>query len=65
MIKTKAVIEIELNGHTYRMDCPNDAPIGAVHDALCIMKAYVVRKMQEIDKHESDQRAPSEVNNGN
>lgn len=56
MIKTKAVVEVVLNERTYTMDCPNDAPLGEVHDALCMMKACIVSRINEIQKLEQENK---------
>lgn len=50
MIKSKAVIEVKIGDRTYQMECPPEAPLGEVHDALCTMRYEVIQKMQEADK---------------
>lgn len=56
MIKNKAVVEIELNNRIYTMECPSDAPLGEVHDALCMMKSVLVNRINEIDKLENEKK---------
>lgn len=46
MIKTKAIVEVKVGERTYQMECPSDAPLGEVHDALCSMVNVVVQMMQ-------------------
>lgn len=58
MIKTKAVIEIDLNDRIYTMECPNDAPLGEVHDAICMMKHVIVNRISEV--HESEKKQCSQ-----
>lgn len=55
MLSTQVKLEVEVGERCYQFLCPNDAPIGEVHDALCTMKSFVVNRIQEADK------APNEV----
>lgn len=42
MIKNKAVVEVKIGDNSYSMDCPANAPLGEVHDALVLMKQEVI-----------------------
>jgi hypothetical protein len=46
MIKTKAVLEVKVKENIYSMECPADAPLGEVHDALVQMRQIVIGMMQ-------------------
>jgi hypothetical protein len=50
MIKPKSVLEIKIDERLYQLLCDNDAPLGAVHDALCQMRAFVVQRIVDLDK---------------
>jgi hypothetical protein len=59
MIKSKAVVEVTLNDRIYTMDCPQEAPLGEVHDALCMMKAVVIARINEYHKMEEENKIES------
>lgn len=46
MIKNKAVIEIKIGENIYSMECPVNAQLGEVHDALVQMRSIVINMMQ-------------------
>lgn len=50
MINTIAKLSVKIGERSYDLLCASDAPIGEVHDALCMMKSYVVKRIQEADK---------------
>jgi hypothetical protein len=62
MIRSKAVIEIKIGDNLYQMECPSNAQLGEVHDALVQMRQIVVNMMQahadqeqkEIDEEEQE-----------
>lgn len=59
MIKSKAVVEIKLNDRIYQMECPNESPLGEVHDALCMMKAVIIDRIKEIQSLEEKNKQPA------
>lgn len=50
MISNIAKLSIKIGERSYELLCACDAPIGEVHDALCAMKSYVVKRIQDADK---------------
>lgn len=46
MIRSKAVIEIKIGDNIYTMECPSNAQLGEVHDALVQMRSIVIGMMQ-------------------
>lgn len=58
MIRSKAVLEIKIGDNLYSMECPSQAQLGEVHDALVQMRSIVIGMMQShVDQ---DQRAKDE-----
>lgn len=54
MISNIAKLSVKIGERNYDLLCACDAPIGEVHDALCVMKSYVVKRIQDADKAPSD-----------
>lgn len=50
MLNNISKLEIKINERVYQFICDMDSPLGEVHDALSGMKAFVIQKMQEIEK---------------
>ncbi len=46
MIKTKAFIEVKIGENIYSTECPSNAQLGEVHDALVQMRHIVINMMQ-------------------
>jgi hypothetical protein len=57
VIRSKAVIEIKIGENLYQMECPSNAQLGEVHDALVQMRSIVIGMMQS--------HADQEQNKGN
>lgn len=49
MIKNKTVLEVKINDHVYQMECNADCTLGEVHDALHMMKNYIIERMQQVE----------------
>lgn len=49
MIKNKTIIEVKMNERIYQLECYPESPLGEVHDALCLMKSYVIERMKQDD----------------
>lgn len=56
MIKNKIILEVKVVERNYQLEVFPDSPLGEIHDALCMMKAFILTKMQEADK-----KPPSET----
>ena len=41
MLKHRSIIEFEVNGRTYRLECASQSPLEDVHQALMMMQDYV------------------------
>lgn len=52
-IKPKTTFEKKTGDHTYRFECDPDSPLGEIHDALAIMKSFVLEKIIENEKNET------------
>lgn len=46
MIKSKTIIEVKIGDNIYSVECPSNAQLGEVHDALVQMRFIVVNMMQ-------------------
>jgi hypothetical protein len=61
MIKTKAMIEVKYGDNIYSMECPANAKLGEVHDALVDMRNIVVGIMQShIDQDQKENESNEE-----
>jgi len=47
MIKNLTAVEVKMGERIYKLLCEIDSPLGEVHDVLCQMKAFVVKKINE------------------
>lgn len=53
-LKQKTILEVEIEGRAYQLECPIDAPLGQLHDALMQMKGYCVERMVQAQKEEQE-----------
>lgn len=61
MIRSKAVIEVKYGENIYSMECPSDAKLGEVHDALVDMRNIVVGMMQShVDRDQKENESDQE-----
>lgn len=63
MIKSKAILEVKIGERIYEFECPNDCPLGEVHDALVRMRSIVVQMMQAAQQQ--DELKKEEVKDAN
>lgn len=49
MIKNVTSLEHKIGERTYQFNCDPNSPLGEIHDALIIMRNFILQKMQEID----------------
>jgi hypothetical protein len=54
MIKQKPVLEVEIAGKRFELNCDSDSPLGSLHDALMQMKGWCVDRMIAAQKEEQD-----------
>jgi hypothetical protein len=50
MIKNRTVIEVEVKGREYRLECFSESPLDEVKDAIILMHNYVVERINAIPK---------------
>jgi hypothetical protein len=53
MIKQKTFLEVIRGTKTYHLICESDAQLGELHDVLSEMKGYVMQRMNDIMKQET------------
>jgi hypothetical protein len=58
MIKNKIVLEIEKNERKYQLELAHDSPLGEVFDILCMMKSYVIERINESQKKKQEEESP-------
>ncbi len=58
MLKQFTALEHKVGDHVYHFMCAPDSPLGEIHDALTIMKDYVVQRIQDQHKLEEASKAP-------
>ncbi len=49
MIKCKTVLHHKIGERVYNLEMENDSPLGEIHDALIVMRNFIIDKMKEID----------------
>lgn len=52
MIRQNTIIEIKICERTYQFHCTSDSPLGEIHDALCMMKHEIVKRIQDAQNKE-------------
>jgi hypothetical protein len=57
ILKVKAAEE-----RIHRFECPPNSPLGEIHDALCAMKAYVLKQMNECADTAQDSKTDEGTN---
>lgn len=57
MINSKTILEHKIGERTYQFFCDPNSPLGELHDALVLMRNFIIQKMQEIDQKQSE-KAP-------
>lgn len=68
MISNLTKLEVKIGEKLYQLICECDSPVGAVHDALCQMKAHVVKMIQDAQQAEKpacascEQPPPEDLN---
>ena len=57
MLKGFTALEHKIGERVYHLMCAPDAPLGEVHDAIAKMKEYVVQRMYDQHKAETEAAA--------
>jgi hypothetical protein len=52
MINSRTILEHKIGERAYQFFCDPNSPLGELHDALVVMRNFIIQKMQEIDKKE-------------
>lgn len=59
-IKSKTTFEKKTGDRIYVFECDPDSPLGEIYDALTLMRAFILEKIQENEKAESKDNVDSE-----
>lgn len=51
-VKNKVKIQVKIGEREYFLECEPESPLGEIHDALCMIKNYVIQKMVDAQKEE-------------
>jgi hypothetical protein len=54
MINSRTILEHKIGERVYQFFCDPNSPLGELHDALIIMRNFVIQKMQEIDQKKEE-----------
>lgn len=54
MIKNKTVLEHKVGDRVYEFYFSPDSPAGEIHDALVLIKGFVIERINEAQKKESE-----------
>ncbi len=49
MIKSKTLLEHKIGERIYEFHCDPNSPLGELHDALTVMRNFVIEKIKSID----------------
>ncbi len=55
MIKSKTLLEHKIGERVYEFHCDPNSPLGELHDALTVMRNFIIDKIRDID---SEKKAP-------
>lgn len=55
MIKCKTVLHHKIGERNYSLEVEPDSPLGELHDALVVMKNFVIAKMQDAEQHKPEE----------
>ena len=44
-LKNRTYLEVKIDGKVYALECDSNSCLGAVHDALAQMKAYIIDRI--------------------
>ena len=59
MFKQRLLLEVQgQNDRMYRLECPPESPAGEIFDAVCVMRAHILEKMNEITS--VDEKEPAQ-----
>jgi len=48
MIKNRTIIEVEVKGRQYRLECVSDSPLVEVSEAIAILNTFVSEKINAL-----------------
>ena len=60
MLKNIAILEVKKGERIYRMELENDSPLGECFDALSMMQAYVLERLQCAQKAVEEKKPAEE-----
>lgn len=58
MIKNKTVIEMEVKGRNYRLECSPDSPLNEVMEALSAIHECVAQRLKAVQETKQAQEEP-------
>jgi hypothetical protein len=50
MIKNRTIVEVEVNGRVFRLDCPQEGALEEVSQCLMIMQKYIAERLDDAKK---------------
>lgn len=62
MIKSITTLEHKIGERVYAFHCDPNSPLGELHDALTVMRSFIVDKMKAIDEQPKEE-CPQPCNN--
>jgi hypothetical protein len=61
MIKNKTVIEHKIGERVFEFVCNSDSPLGEIHDTLCVFKTFVIERILEAQKKETEKNETAPI----
>jgi hypothetical protein len=50
MLKNRTVIEVEVKGRVYRLECFSESPLEEVKEAIALMHGYISERISALPK---------------
>jgi hypothetical protein len=57
-LKNRTYLEVKIDNRIYALECDSSSSLGAVHDALAQMKAYIVERINTQSDNEKKAEEP-------
>lgn len=61
MIKNKTVVEVDMGERRYQLEMAPESPLGEIYDALALMRAVIMERMESVAKAQAKPQENKEV----
>lgn len=57
MIKNRTIIEVEVKGRVFRLECSSDSPLADVYEANSMINAYLVERLKAVESKQEEPKS--------